>query len=91
MSDKVSAQHILVDQEFEAKDLIQKLNNGVEFSELAKDFSKCGSAAQGGDLGEFGRGMMVKPFEEAAFNLGIGEVSAPVQTQFGYHIIKRNA
>ncbi|MAZ48598.1 MAG: peptidylprolyl isomerase [Halobacteriovoraceae bacterium] len=91
MSDKVSAQHILVDQEFEAKDLIQKLNNGVEFSELAKDFSKCGSAAQGGDLGEFGRGMMVKPFEEAAFNLGVGEVSAPVQTQFGYHIIKRNA
>lgn len=91
MSDKVSAQHILVEQEFEAKDLIKKLDDGAEFSELARDFSKCGSAAQGGDLGEFGRGMMVKPFEEAAFGLEVGQVSTPVQTQFGYHIIKRNA
>ena len=91
MSDKVRAQHILVEQEFEAKDLLKKLNEGAEFENLAKDFSKCGSAAQGGDLGEFGKGMMVKPFEDAAFNLNIGEVSEPVQTQFGYHIIKRNA
>lgn len=91
MTNKVSAQHILVDQEFEAKDLLKKINDGADFGALAKDFSKCGSAAQGGDLGEFGKGMMVKPFEDAAFNLEVGQVSEPVQTQFGYHLIKRNA
>lgn len=91
MSEKVSAQHILVSQEFEAQDLIKKIEAGEDFATLAKDFSSCGSAAQGGDLGEFGKGMMVKPFEEAAFALEVGQVSAPVQTQFGFHIIKRNA
>lgn len=91
MSDKVSAQHILVDQEFEAQDILKKIEAGEDFAQLAKDFSSCGSAAQGGDLGEFGRGMMVKPFEDATFALEVGQVSAPVKTQFGYHIIKRNA
>jgi peptidyl-prolyl cis-trans isomerase C len=89
MSDKISAQHILVAQKHEADDLLKKLDEGVSFEELAKDFSSCGSATQGGNLGEFGKGMMVAPFEEAAFGLGVGEVSGPVQTQFGFHIIKR--
>lgn len=91
MSDTVRAQHILVANEFEAKDLLKKIEAGEDFAQLAKDFSSCGSAAQGGDLGEFGRGMMVKPFEDATYALEIGQVSQPVQTQFGYHLIKRNA
>ncbi len=91
MSDKVSAQHILVTQEFEAKDVLKKLEEGVSFEDLAKDFSQCPSGNKGGDLGEFGKGMMVAPFEEATFALEVGKVSAPVKTQFGYHIIKRTA
>ncbi len=87
--DKVSALHILVDQEFEAQDLLKKLSEGTSFEDLARDFSKCPSGKNGGSLGEFGRGMMVKPFEEATYALGVGETSGPVQTQFGYHIIKR--
>ncbi|MCP4915125.1 MAG: peptidylprolyl isomerase [Oligoflexia bacterium] len=89
MSNKVNAQHILVDQEFEAKDLIRKLEEGVEFEKLAADFSNCPSGKQGGNLGEFGKGMMVAPFEKAAFALEVGQVSEPVKTQFGYHLIKR--
>lgn len=91
MSNTISAQHILVDQEFEAQDLVKKLEEGVSFEQLAKDFSKCPSGASGGDLGQFGKGMMVAPFEEAAFALEVGTVSGPVKTQFGYHLIKRNA
>ncbi len=87
--DKVQASHILVEQEYEAKDLLKKLEEGTEFETLARDFSKCPSGKRGGDLGEFGRGMMVKPFEEATYSLEVGSTSTPVQTQFGYHIIKR--
>jgi peptidyl-prolyl cis-trans isomerase C len=86
---KINAQHILVEQKFEAEDIIKKLEAGESFEKLAQDYSSCGSASQGGNLGEFGKGMMVKPFEEAAFALDIGQVSGPVQTQFGYHVIKR--
>ena len=89
MTDKVSAQHILVAQEFEAQDVLKKLEEGVSFEELAKDFSQCPSGQNGGNLGEFGKGMMVAPFEKAAFGLEVGTFSGPVQTQFGYHIIKR--
>ncbi|MBK24800.1 MAG: peptidylprolyl isomerase [Halobacteriovorax sp.] len=91
MSDKVTASHILVDQEFEAQDLIKKLDEGKSFEELARDFSNCPSGKSGGSLGEFGKGMMVKEFEMAAFALKAGEVSGPVKTQFGYHLIKREA
>ncbi|MBT7609653.1 MAG: peptidylprolyl isomerase [Bacteriovoracaceae bacterium] len=83
------ASHILVDQEFEANDLLKKLDEGVSFEELAKDFSKCPSGQSGGDLGEFGKGQMVVPFEEACLALEIDQVSLPVKTQFGYHLIKR--
>lgn len=91
MSDKITAQHILVDQKFEAQDIVKKLEQGEDFGKLAKDYSTCGSAKDGGNLGEFGKGMMVAPFEAAAFALRPGEVSDIVQTQFGYHLIKRNS
>jgi peptidyl-prolyl cis-trans isomerase C len=86
---KIAASHILVDQEHEVKDLEKKLGEGEPFEKLAKDFSKCPSGKSGGALGEFARGMMVKPFEDAAFGLEVGKISAPVKTQFGYHLIKR--
>lgn len=86
---KISAAHILVDQKFEAEDLLKKLEQGEDFAKLAQDFSTCGSARDGGNLGEFGKGMMVPSFEKPAFDLEVGQVSGIVQTQFGYHIIKR--
>lgn len=89
MSDEIRASHILVAQEYEAQDLIKKLEEGKTFAELAETFSKCPSGKQGGDLGEFGRGRMVPSFEEAAFALNVGEISKPVRTRFGYHLIHR--
>jgi peptidyl-prolyl cis-trans isomerase C len=88
---KIKARHILVDQEYEARDLLKKIKEGVPFEELAQKFSKCSSRNRGGDLGEFARGRMVASFEEAAFDLNVGEVSVPVRTQFGYHLIQRYA
>lgn len=86
---KIKASHILVEQEYLAQDVVKKLQEGNSFESLAKAFSKCPSSEEGGDLGEFTKGQMVKAFEEAAFALQPGEVSGPVRTQFGYHIIKR--
>jgi peptidyl-prolyl cis-trans isomerase C len=86
---KISASHILVDQEHQIQDVMKKLEAGETFEKLAKDHSSCPSGKSGGALGEFGRGIMVKPFEDAAFGLEIGKVSGPVKTQFGYHLIKR--
>lgn len=88
---KVSCKHILVEHEYEAKDLVKKLGEGQTFESLAQSFSNCPSGEEGGDLGSFGKGMMVKPFEEAAFKLKVGETSAPVKTPFGYHLIQRYA
>jgi peptidyl-prolyl cis-trans isomerase C len=81
------ASHILVATEEQAKDLKVQLDGGADFAELAKANSTDGSAAGGGDLGWFGPGMMVKPFEDAVIALQPGQVSAPVQTQFGWHLI----
>ena len=86
---QLGAKHILVNQEFEAEDLIKKLEEGKSFDELARDFSKCPSGQNGGDLGSFGPGMMVKPFEQAVLELEIGQISKPIKTQFGYHLIQR--
>ncbi len=85
----VNASHILVDSEELAKTIISEIENGsVTFEEAATKYSSCPSKASGGNLGEFGRGQMVKEFEDAAFSLETGKVSEPVKTQFGYHVIK---
>ena len=84
---KVRASHILVDTLEEAQNLKAEIANGADFGDLAAQYSKCPSGANGGDLRYFGKGMMVKPFEDAAFSLAKGEVSEPVQTQFGWHLI----
>ncbi len=89
MTSKISAQHILVSSKTEIEELKRRLDSGFDFRHLAKTYSKCPSKAQGGDLGEFTKGQMVKPFEDAAFALEVGEISDSVQTQFGFHIIKR--
>ena len=84
----VSAKHILVAEEADCLAILEAIKNGKAFEEAAKESSTCPSGAQGGDLGEFGKGQMVKEFEEAAFAAEIGEVVGPVKTQFGYHLIK---
>ena len=88
MSTEVRASHILVKTEQEAIDLYNEISNGKSFEEIAQEKSLCPSGQNGGDLGFFGKGMMVKPFEDAAFELEIGEISKPVETQFGWHLIK---
>lgn len=85
-----NASHILVETEAAAKDLIAQLADGADFAELAKANSTGPSGPNGGELGWFGAGMMVKPFEDAVVTLQAGEVSAPVQTQFGWHVIILN-
>ena len=91
MADKIKCSHILVKKQNEANEILERLKKGESFVNLAKELSiDKGSAKRGGDLGSFGRGMMVKPFEEAAFKLKKGEISLqPVKSEFGYHIIKR--
>jgi parvulin-like peptidyl-prolyl isomerase len=89
MSNKIRCAHILVKNETTAKEVAAKLAAGESFAKLAEQYSTDGSRKRGGDLGFFGRGMMVKPFEEAAFKLNKGEISGLVKTEFGYHIIKR--
>lgn len=86
--EEIRASHILVEEKELAEELFAKLQAGEDFEELAKEHSIDGSAQAGGDLGFFGRGAMVQEFEEAAFGLKVGEISKPVQSQFGYHIIK---
>jgi peptidyl-prolyl cis-trans isomerase C len=82
------AAHILVETEEEAKDLIKELEGGADFAALAEEHSTDTSAANGGDLGWFGIGMMVKPFEDAVIATAPGTWSPPVQSQFGWHIVK---
>ncbi len=86
----IQASHILVDDEEVAKEAIAKIKNEeLTFEEAAREYSTCPSKEQGGDLGEFGKGMMVKEFEEVAFSLNEGEMTdTPVASQFGYHVIK---
>ncbi|MCH8907061.1 MAG: peptidyl-prolyl cis-trans isomerase [Candidatus Heimdallarchaeota archaeon] len=87
---KIKASHILVDRHRQAMEIYELLLGNRDFANLAQIHSTDrGSGKRGGNLGEFGRGKMVKEFEKVAFNLKVGEISKPVKTQFGYHIIKR--
>jgi parvulin-like peptidyl-prolyl isomerase len=104
MSDQVQASHILLmyagsmrstasRSQAEAQTQIQKIKSeldaGGQFADLARQHSDCPSSARGGDLGTFGRGQMIGPFEDTAFGLSVGDTSGVVETPFGYHIIKR--
>lgn len=89
MADEVRASHILVDDKDKAENVKNDLDNGKDFEQLAKEVSTCPSSEKGGDLGWFGEGDMVKPFEREAFSMDEGEVSDPVKTKFGFHIIKK--
>ena len=85
---KVRASHILVKTLDEANKLLEEIQNAADFAELAAKHSLGPAGRNGGDVGFFGKGMMVKPFEDAAFSMEVGEVSAPVETQFGWHLVK---
>jgi peptidyl-prolyl cis-trans isomerase C len=85
-----NASHILVETEEKALELIKLLEDGADFAELAKEHSTGPSGPNGGQLGWFGEGMMVPPFEAAVMDMAVGAVSAPVKTQFGWHVIKLN-
>jgi parvulin-like peptidyl-prolyl isomerase len=104
MADQIQASHILLmyagsersratrskeEAQTQIASIEKELGEGADFAALAREHSDCGSAQAGGDLGAFGRGQMVKGFEDAAFALNVGETSAVVETPFGYHIIRR--
>ena len=89
-SKEYNASHILVETEDEAKSLVTELEGGADFAELAKDKSTGPSGPNGGELGWFGDGMMVKEFQDAVVGMEVGAVSIPVQTQFGWHVIRLN-
>lgn len=85
-----NASHILVETEAKAKGLKAEIDGGADFAQLAQEHSSDGAAANGGSLGWFGLGMMVKPFEDAVVAMKPGEVAGPLQTQFGWHLVKLN-
>ncbi|MBI4153899.1 peptidyl-prolyl cis-trans isomerase [Candidatus Woesearchaeota archaeon] len=89
MTDQIHCAHILVRTEDEIKAVQQRLAKGESFSQVAREVSTCPSRREGGDLGRFGRGQMVRPFELVAFALQKGQTSQPVKTEFGWHLIKR--
>ena len=104
--DKISASHILIMHnesrdsrssisKEKAKVLIEQIYDNLNeenanFRDLASKHSDCSSASSGGSLGEFGKGMMVKSFEDKAFSLEVNEISKPIETEFGFHVIKRD-
>ncbi|NLK24977.1 MAG: peptidylprolyl isomerase [Euryarchaeota archaeon] len=88
MPTKVHAAHILVKEKDKAFELLARIKSGEKFETIAKEYSQCPSKSRGGDLGTFGKGQMVKKFEDAAFGGKKGEVVGPVKTEFGYHLIK---
>jgi peptidyl-prolyl cis-trans isomerase C len=88
MATQARASHILVKTQQQAEQMMKRLTDGEDFAAVAKRFSSCPSGKQGGDLGWFGKGMMVPEFEKIAFEEEVGKVVGPVKTQFGYHVIK---
>ena len=85
---EASARHILVDTEEKCLQLKEKIQEGEDFAEIARKHSNCPSKAQGGDLGKFGPGMMVKEFDEVVFSADVSSLQGPVKTQFGYHLLE---
>ncbi len=85
---KATARHILVATESECAALKSQIDGGEEFTDLAKKHSQCPSGKQGGDLGEFGPGMMVPEFDKVVFSADVMSVEGPVKTQFGYHLLQ---
>jgi peptidyl-prolyl cis-trans isomerase C len=88
---KASARHILVDGEQQCLELKQQIEDGADFAEIARQHSNCPSGRQGGDLGEFSPGQMVREFDDVVFNQDLGKVHGPVKTQFGFHLIEITA
>ncbi len=85
---RATARHLLVDSEEKCNEIKQQIADGADFAEMAKQHSSCPSGRNGGDLGEFGRGMMVKEFDEVVFSAPLNQVQGPVKTQFGYHLLE---
>ena len=85
---EASARHILVDTEEKCLQLKEKIQEGEDFAEIARIHSNCPSKAQGGDLGKFGPGMMVKEFDEVVFSADVNSLQGPVKTQFGYDLLE---
>ena len=85
---KATARHILVASEEQCQAIKEEIEQGADFAALAQQHSSCPSGQQGGDLGEFGPGMMVKEFDEVVFSADVNTVQGPVQTQFGFHLLE---
>lgn len=85
---QATARHLLVSTQEQCEELKQQIANGADFADIAKAHSSCPSGAQGGELGSFGPGMMVKEFDEVVFSAPLNEVQGPVKTQFGYHLLE---
>ncbi len=85
---KASARHILVNDEAKCLDLKMQIEQGADFADIAKQHSSCPSGKNGGDLGEFGPGQMVREFDEVVFSADLNQVQGPVKTQFGYHLLE---
>ena len=88
---KASARHILVADEQACTNLKTEIEGGADFAAVAREHSECPSGKQGGDLGEFSPGQMVREFDEVVFSADVGKVHGPVKTQFGYHLIEITA
>lgn len=85
---RATARHILVTNKEVCEDLKKQIEAGADFAAVAREHSTCPSGRQGGSLGEFGQGQMVREFDEAVFSGEVGKVLGPIQTQFGYHLLE---
>ena len=83
-----SARHILVETQEACEALKTEIENGAEFADVAREHSQCPSGQQGGELGTFSPGQMVKEFDDVVFSEAVGVVHGPIQTQFGYHLVE---
>ena len=85
---KASARHILVSTEEKCNELKAQIEKGADFADIARQFSSCPSGRNGGDLGSFSPGMMVKEFDQVVFSAPVNTIQGPVKTQFGYHLLE---